>query len=417
MADTAIDIVRANFSARQEIQKELRSIDEACTSESRAYTEDEAAKIGEFRSQLEAIDARISANLVEETRSQEISAGLDRFLGAVADRDRAEVVDTRSLGARFTDSDEFRSFVESGASRSDVATLAGLDLRAVTDTTNAATSGGAFINPTRLNRVGNDFLDRRVFLVDRLPVIPVDGPVEYVQDKSPLADLANKAAEVAEGGAKPQAGITMEVVSESPATIAAWANITRRVARQAPQVQAYLDGKLRYSLKRRFDSQAINGNGTSPNLRGLLNRTGILTEAPGAAEARYVTIRKSITTMEESESVPELIVLNPADHELFDLANAATAGLHAVPNLNAPPSGSLWGLTPVKSNAIAAGTALLIDPMAVAILDEAAPRAYLTDSHASNFTSNILTLLLEMDAGLALFDPSGVLKVTFNGAA
>jgi hypothetical protein len=42
----------------------------------------------------------------------------------------------------------------------------------------------------------------------------------------------------------------------------------------------------------------------------------------------------------------------------------------------------------------------------------------MTDSHASNFTSNILTLLLEARLGLALFDPApGVLKITFNGTA
>ena len=42
----------------------------------------------------------------------------------------------------------------------------------------------------------------------------------------------------------------------------------------------YLDGKLRYSVKRRADKQAINGNGTSPNLRGLLNRSGIIVLRP-----------------------------------------------------------------------------------------------------------------------------------------
>ena len=41
---------------------------------------------------------------------------------------------------------------------------------------------------------------------------------------------------------------------------------TRRVARQAPQVQAYLDTRLRYALKRRFDKQVINGDGNSPNI-------------------------------------------------------------------------------------------------------------------------------------------------------
>lgn len=411
---TAIDIVRANFEARQKIQEELRSIDETCTTENRGYDADEAAAIEEKRSQLQAIDDRIQANLQMETRSQENERGMGELLSAVIDHQRGEVVDTRSLGQRFVESEEFRSFDPMSGSRSNSAVLAGMDFRSVTDITNAATSGGAFINPQRLDRVGQDFLQRRKFLVDYLPVIPVDGPVEYVQDKSPLADLYNKAVEVSEGGSKPQAGGTNEVVNESPATIAAWVNITRRAARQAKGVQAYYDQKLRYSLKRRFDYQVINGDGNSPNISGLLDRTGILTEAPGSTEERAKTIRKAITTMEENESIAELIALNPGDHELFDLLNFASAGLHSVASTAGAPSASTWGLTVIKTNAVAAGTAALIDPMAVAILDEEAPRAYMTDSHASNFTSNILTLLLEMDAGLALFDPAGVCKVTFH---
>ena len=102
---------------------------------------------------------------------------------------------------------------------------------------------------------------------------------------------------------------------------------------------------------------------------------------------------------------------------------AVAAGYFHSCGLHSDGSVECWGgSTSVRAvpagerfTAIASGTAALIDPMAVAILDEMAPRAYLTDSHASNFTSNILTLLLELDAGLALFDPAGVLKVTFNG--
>jgi HK97 family phage major capsid protein len=234
--------------------------------------------------------------------------------------------------------------------------------------------------------------------------------------------MANKAVEVSEAGAKPQAGLTTAVVTEPIATIAAWANLTRQVAADVPQIQGYLDNRLRYSVKRRADAEVIAGDGSSPNIRGLTNRTGILTNAPGSTEARYITIRHSITLMEQSEAVPEIIVLNPADAELFDLTNSTSAGLHAVMDNDSTGQGALangpsrtaWGLRQVHSNAIASGTALVIDPMSLTVFDRQQPTAYLTDSHASNFTSNILTLLLEARLGLALFNPLGVLKVTFH---
>lgn len=418
MPTNAIDILRANYARRTEIMGELRQIDEAANTDNRSYTEDEQATIEDRRSQLEQIDARIQANLDIETRSQDIEGGFDRFLGALADRESGDVVDTRSVGERFA-SDEYRSWAEQGAhGTSPVARLDGMDFRAVTDVTLGATSGGALTRAERLPRVGQDFVDRRTYLLDLLPTIPVtQGSIEYVQDQTPLADMANKAVEVAEGSAKPQAGITLAVVAESAATIAAWVNITRQTAADVPQIQGYLDNRLRYSLKRRADGQSINGNGTSPNLKGLANRTGILTYAPGSAEARYRSIRHAITLMENAETVPEIIVLNPADAEAFDLSNDAADGLHAVPNLAGPGAPTAWGLRQVHSTAIAAGTALLIDPMTTAVFDRQQPTAYMTDSHASNFTSNILTLLLECRIGLGLFTPAGVCKVTFNGTA
>jgi HK97 family phage major capsid protein len=275
-----------------------------------------------------------------------------------------------------------------------------------------------------LPRVAQSFLDRRVYLVDLLNRIPVStGSVEYVQDITPLADLPDKAAETTEGSAKPQAGVTLQLNVEPIATVPAWVNLTRQAAADVPMIQGYLDTRLRYALKRRLDLQVIAGDGNLPNIKGLQNRSGILTYAPGGAEARAISIRHAIRLMEDKEAVPEIIVLNPADAELFDLTNSTSAGLHAVMDNDAtgtgafagPPARTAWGLTQVHSTAIASGTALLLDPTAVSLLDRMQPTAYMTDSHASNFTANILTLLLELRAGLALFAPPGVLKLTFNG--
>lgn len=420
MPTSHLALVQANYGRRRDIQGELRQIDEAATTDNRAYTDDESARITELRSELEAVDGRIESNLEMEVRSQEQEAGIAGLLGALVDRESGEVVDTRSIGQRFA-SDEYRSWTESGARGSSPSVDIDMDFRAVTDVTTGATSAGALTQSQRLTRIGADFLDRRTFLIDLLPSIQVStGAVEVVQDQSPLADLANKAVEVAEGSAKPQAGPTLAVVTEPIQTVAAWVNITRQAAADVPQVRSYLDGRLRYSVKRRADGQVINGNGTSPNISGLLDRSGInayTVDGANDPEDTAVSIRKAITLMEQDEAVPEIVVLNPADAELFDLTHYADDGLHAVPNVAGPGARTAWGLTQVRSTAVASGTAVLIDPMAVAVLDRQSVTAYMTDSHASNFTSNILTLLLEARLGLAVFEPAGICSVTFDYTA
>jgi len=413
-----LEIVRANFGARKDIVDELRSIDEAAVG--RAYSDDETATVTEKRSALAEIDGRLSTLLEQEIRSTQISDATDSLLGVMLDRDSGEVMDTRSIGERYVEAEGVKPWLTGGARGSSPAVQAEMEFRAVTNVTLGATSGGALTRAQRLDRIGRDFFDRRTYLLDLLPSIPVtQGSVEYVQDQSPQADFSDKAVEVAEAAAKPQAGPTLAVITEAIPVVAAWVNITRQTAADVPQVMGYLDGRLRYSLKRRADGQSINGDGISPNMKGLANRTGITTYAPAAAEARYVSIRRGIRLMEDVETVPEIIVLNPADAEIFDLSNSTTAGIHATPDqtggLRQGTARTAWGLTQVRSTAIASGTALLIDPMAVAVLDRQQVTSYMTDSHASNFTSNILTLLLETRIGLALFDPKGVAKITFNG--
>jgi hypothetical protein len=207
---SVIDIVRENYKARAEIQGELRSIDEAATADKRDYTDEEKVTIDREALELEAIDERIVANLDIEVRGRRSTTGMDRFLGVLADRDNGEVPDTRSIGERFTDTDEYRAWAER--------------------------------RPRPVRRPEHDvFLDRKVYLLDLLPTSVTTGSVEYVQDKTPLADMANKAVEVTEGTAKPQAGPTLAVVTEPIATIAAWVNITRQAAADVPQIQGYLD--------------------------------------------------------------------------------------------------------------------------------------------------------------------------------
>jgi HK97 family phage major capsid protein len=405
----SLDIVKANFARRTEIQGELRSIDEAATADKRVYTESESEKIDALRSELEGVDSRIASNLAIEERSQEMARGLEGIVGAMLDAQKGEIHDVRSLGQRLTASDEYRSWVAAGARGTSPAMVSEMDFRSVTSDSE---SGGAWIVPNRLGRVGMDFRDRQTFLLDLLPRIPVTtGAVEYVQDRTALGDLADVPVGVAEGSAKPDVTLETEVVTEATTTIAAWADLTRQVVADAPQVQGYVDGRLRYALRRSADAQAIAGSGGS-DLVGLLNRTGIVTHSTG--DAAHIAIRHGIRLMEDAESVPEIVVLNPADAETFDLTNVDSEGLHAIPNLAGPGARSIWGLTQVRSTAIEPGTALLVDPMSAAVLDRQEIAAYRTDSHGNRFTSNILTLLLEMRIGLALFDPAGVASISFG---
>jgi hypothetical protein len=103
---SALDIIKANFKRRRDIQAELREIDESTVTDSetgalRPYTDDEEGRISTFRSELESIDARIVSQLEMESRGQQINTGIESLLGSVIDRQNGDLVDERSLGQRF----------------------------------------------------------------------------------------------------------------------------------------------------------------------------------------------------------------------------------------------------------------------------------------------------------------------------
>lgn len=320
-----------------------------------------------------------------------------------------------SIADTFLRSEQFEDYERRGLrGQMDAVTFDGLSIRALIDNT-TSTSGAAFTQPQLRPQVPLAVPDRALRLIDLLPHgATSDSAVVYVQDTT--TDVAgNTAAETAEGAAKPETTETFVRVTDNVATIPVWMNITRQAAQDHAQLTSYLQQRMIYRVRRRLDNQIVNGDGTGANLTGLLNRSGILTLAPAGAEARVFTVRKAITLVEQNELEPDTVVLNPADLEKFDLLTASGSGEFMVERQAYNRIPSAWGLTPVVSNAVAAGTALVLDRTAAMVWDRQDPTLYLTDSHASNFTSNILTMLVELRAALSLFQPKGVVKITFNG--
>lgn len=292
--------------------------------------------------------------------------------------------------------------------------MVGLEVRAPMD--NTATSAGAFQNPTRPSTVPATNADRPVRVADLLDRQTTgDNTVEYVRDTS-AAGAGGAAAETAEAGAKPEASFTFEVVTDSVRTIAHWVQITRQAADDNEQLMGYIRGRLTYGLEYRLDAQILNGNGTAPNLRGILNTSGINTLAPAGAEARVISIRKAMTLVQQDEYAPTGAVLNPADWELVELSQDSQGMFRVSPNVQDALGPRIWGLRVASTTAIASGTGLVGDfRMGATLWDRQQPTVLLSDSHASTFTSNILTLLAELRAALSVWRPAAFTKITFNG--
>src|SRR5207248_5858794 len=105
--------------------------------------------------------------------------------------------------------------------------------------------------------------------------------------------FTNNAAETAEAGTYPESALSTTEQTATVRKVAASLPVTDEQFEDEPRARDYVNNRLEYQLRARLDSQILNGNGTAPNLRGILNVAGINTQAKGtdpAPDAIYKAI-------------------------------------------------------------------------------------------------------------------------------
>jgi HK97 family phage major capsid protein len=232
----------------------------------------------------------------------------------------------------------------------------------------------------------------------------------------------NAAAPVAQattvaGGLKPQSSIGWTRQTSPVETIATWMVTTRQALADAGQIQSLIDNQGRLMIQLAEEDQLLNGDGTSPNLEGILEVTGIQT-LDLTGEDNLDGIRTAIRLVRTgiSRAVPDGIVLNPIDSEMVDLlkdGNQAYRGGNPIGNFNFGQT--IWRLPRVESSAMPEGTALVGAFRAGATVLQRQPiTVYTADQHADFFVRNLIVILFEERLGFPVFWPSAFVEVTLG---
>lgn len=100
--------------------------------------------------------------------------------------------------------------------------------------------------------------------------------VRYYQATMPLT---NSAAFIAEAATKPEVQPRWTIVDAPIETVAEWTAVTLQALDDVPALRAVLEDDLRRLLLLKIDEKLLTGTGTPPEIRGILNTTGIQTQA------------------------------------------------------------------------------------------------------------------------------------------
>ncbi|PRB08610.1 phage major capsid protein [Microbacterium sp. MYb72] len=338
----------------------------------------------------------------------------------------------KSIGQMFAESAEYKSmmgqFADGRINEKARVQSAPMGVKALV-TGASDTSGGAFVNTDIQNIL--EMLGRRELTVrDLISVRQTESDtVEYVRQTTqlssaaPVPEATSAAAPTAPGtagalvlnaggGYKPEGSMAFEKVTATVKTIAEWVPATKRGLADASQLRGLIDDELRADLAEEEEDQILNGSGSGENLTGILQTSGIQTQA--WTDDLLTTIRKAKTkTRTVGRVAANGIVLNPEDAERLDLLRPtggdgqfygpgpfAGAGVHTV-----------WGLPIVESEAIAAGTGLVGDYTKAVLWDREQASITATDSHADFFIRNLVAILGEERVAFGVTRPKAFVSV------
>lgn len=216
------------------------------------------------------------------------------------------------------------------------------------------TSGGTMVPPF----FSPDILKlptRQLFVRSLIPVTKVSGDkIWYLQHTA----YTNAAAAVAAGGLKPTSVLTVTRIEDTVRTIAHVSEaLDRALLSDFDALVNFIESNLRMGVLLAEENQILNGNGTSPNLRGILNTVGIGTQAVGA-DNRADAIHKAINACRLALFEPDAIVLHPTDWQTVRLQKNANGDYYTGDAIQGDPD-RLWGKQVITSPVIAQGTGLV----------------------------------------------------------
>lgn len=344
-------------------------------------------------SQKEIIDGALTAMNEAKARLDELEQKQARG-GGEAER-------AKSIGEQFVEAEGFKAFADGGFGNGQRASLS-IKATLTSATTDAAGSVGDAVRPTRLDGI-MPLPQRRMTVRDLLTQGRMDGTsIEYVKETG----FNNNAAPVAEGAAKPESDIKLDLVTTSAKVIAHWMKASRQILSDVAQLRSVIDQRLLYGLAYKEEAQLLNGDGTGQNLNGIIPQATAFSApfTPADDNGEIDQIRLMMLQAALAEYPATGIVMNPIDWTRIELTKDSIGRyIIGVPQGTAQPT--LWGLPVVATQAMAVDKVLTgafrLGAQVFDRWDARVETGYVND----DFTKNLVTILAEERLALAVYRP------------
>ena len=247
------------------------------------------------------------------------------------------------------------------------------------------------------------------------PLIPHIAVTTDSVDYVTVADTIN-AAGVAEAAKIPESTFTPTLAKANVVNVAHYTKITKQLADDAPALAAYINTKMLYGLQNKVEDQIVNGNGTAPQLKGLLatdSYTDASTQLTGARNLFDLLLLLQ-GVAETAAYEPEALVLNPMTWAQLAMEKDSQ-GRYLLGGPGLAANKSVWGIPVVTSSAVPAGKFIFGNfTQTVTIYDRQQVAVEMTGTNEDDFTHYLYTIRASRRLALAVEVPAGIFAGDFK---
>lgn len=259
---------------------------------------------------------------------------------------------------------------------------------------------------------------RRRWVRELLPVVRVESgsQCEFLRaTHSAQYAEAQYSSPAREGVTKAESSFTFELITLPIPTLAHWTKASRQVLSDSAGLAGFLRSELLYGLELELERQILVGDGAGGDMAGLCT-TGSHTDYAGAVTGdTYIdTLRRAIGQLGAADHQADAIVVHPDDWTTIELTKEATTDAYIAGQPRGANPASLWNVPVFTSTSMTEGQFLVADLAGACGLHmREDARMLVSEDDGDNFRQNLLTMLAELRAVLAVYRPAGVIHGSF----
>ena len=383
----------------------------------------------EERGQIETLIARAE----EARRSERAGEDADAFARSIGSSGPVSVSTdtTGSPGARFIRAEGYKNIAGAAGTRGERWSTGAIDVgspHVAAKGTLTSTPGTALTPPAYQPGVV-ETLFQTLTVADLLSQEQTSaGQVRYVRESV----ATNAGTSVAEGAVKLESTLDFAEETVPIRKVATVLPVSDELLEDAPAIETYLNSRLALFVRQAEEYQLLRGNGTAPNLRGIIGASGVNTiTVSGTAGTAIAENLFTVMNNTRGSSLldPDALVVHPNTYANMrlsrDAANQYYGGGPWGPAYGGPQGqtsasqfstgATYWGVPVVVTTAVGAGTAVVGNfTNAARLYRRGGLSVEASNSHSDYWVRNLVSLRAESRQGLAIFRPQAFTVITLT---